>query len=159
VADGASIKFAFHIAFQGMCAASDFDIFESHFGHALGDFYRLYELAGQPPRSETSRNTALGASPDGELALAVAWSRKFRTHDLLEVTESGDVFTDYVTELFGTLVWRDSSFISSALASPARKKAPTKSDQERLGYYTARLAGQPVLDTLQRGVGALLAII
>jgi hypothetical protein len=158
VADAASIKRAFDIAFTGMCAASDFDTFEAHFGHALGDFYRLYELAGQPPSSEANRNGSLEASTNGKIALAVAWSRKFRTHDLVEVTGPGDVFTDYFTDLFGTLIWRDSSYIASVMASPTRKKPPTASDRKRAGYYRDHLAGKPVLDTLQGGIGALLAI-
>jgi hypothetical protein len=141
-----------------MRTAPDFDTVEAHFGHALGDLYRLYELAGQPPGSETSRNSILDASTDGKLALAIAWSRKFHTHDVIEVTEPGGVFTDYYTELYGTLIWRDSSYIASVMASPKRKKPPTATDRIRASYFQDHLAGQAVLDTLQRGIGALLRI-
>jgi hypothetical protein len=41
--------------FDGICTAPDVDTLEATFGDALGDFYSLYELAGHPPSSATSR--------------------------------------------------------------------------------------------------------
>lgn len=119
----------------------------------------LYELAGQPPNGEASRAAALHGSVDGKLALAVVWSRKFRTHDLIEVTEPGDKYTDKYTETYGTLEWRNDSHIASVMTSPLRKRPPRAADHTKLGYYAAHLAGRTVLDTFQRGLGALLAII
>jgi hypothetical protein len=65
VADAASIKRAFDIAFSGMLAAPDSDTFEAHLGHALGYLYRLYELAGAAAQQREEPNETLKASEEG----------------------------------------------------------------------------------------------
>jgi hypothetical protein len=92
------------------------------------------------------------------MALALAWPRKFRTHDLTPVTRPGDGYTDYYHDLFGTLIWRDHSYIVSVMVSPTRKRPPTATDRDRAGYYKDHFSGELVLDPLQRGSGALLRI-
>jgi len=92
------------------------------------------------------------------MSLALACPRKFRTHDLTPVTRPGDGYTDHYHDLSGTLIWRDHSGIASVMANPTRKRPPTATNRDRAGYYKDHLAGEPVLDPLQRGIGALLRI-
>jgi hypothetical protein len=130
-----------------MCAASDFEAAEDHFGHALADVYSLYELAKQPPSDKAARRTALEASEEGRIVLAVAWARTFNSHELIEVSRAADLYSDYYTELYGVLAWRP------------RSDFTTNHDGEgRHAFYDSLLAGKPVLDTLQKAVAALVAI-
>jgi hypothetical protein len=143
-----SPKRAFDRAFADMCAASDFEAAEDHLSHALCDFYSLYEQAKLPP-CQKLRRAALEASPAGRAALAIAWVRKFHTHRLIEVSNAGDLYSGYYTNLYGVLVWRDRADIT------------TIEDDEghRHEFYDAELAGKPTLDTLQKAVSAVVAVI
>jgi hypothetical protein len=146
VADSASIKRAFDLAFSEMCQSDNLLVFEAHFGHALGDLYRLFELAGRPPSSESGRRAALEATAEGQAALGAAWARKFRTHKLIEVTQEADF--DRYSDFYGSLAaWRPRSTFT------------TSTGPENRGlYYDKRLAGHHVLDTMRTAIQALLAI-
>jgi hypothetical protein len=129
-----------------MCDAADFKAAEDHLGHALTDFYRLYERAKQPPSSPAARKAALEATDEGKTALAIAWARKFHTHDVVEVSEAADIYSGYYTKLYGVLAWLRSSFT-------------TNSDGEHWHlFYDRYLEGRPVLDTLRTAVSAVVAI-
>jgi hypothetical protein len=141
-------KRAFDGAFAAMRDAPDFDAAVDHFGHALTDFYSLYERAKRPPSSQKLRRDALEATAEGRTALAVAWARKFPTHHLIDTTEAVDAYSGSYTPIYGVLVWR------------RRPEFTAAEDDEghRHVFYDNHLAGQPVLDTLQTAVAALLAI-
>jgi hypothetical protein len=97
---------AFDRSFAAMCEAADFEAAEDHLGHALTDFYRLYEQARQPPASPASRRAALEATDEGKTALAIAWARNFHTHDVVEVSQAADIYSGYYTKIYGVLAWR-----------------------------------------------------
>jgi hypothetical protein len=141
-------KRAFDRAFLDMCDAPDFAAAEDHLGHALTDIYSLYEQVRLPPSSQKLRRAALEATPEGRTALAIAWVRKFPTHHLIEVSEAADIYSGYYTRIYGVLVWRP------------RIEVTTTQDNEgrRHEFYDDCLAGQPVLDTLQKAVTALMAV-
>ena len=130
-----------------MYEASDFEAAEDHLGHALTDFYRLYEQAKQPPSSPASRTTALEVSPEGCTALAIAWARTFHTHDVVEVSKVTGIYSRYYTRIYGVLAWRPRSDFT----------ANTGGDGRHL-FYDTYLEGRPVLDTLQDAVSALEAV-
>jgi hypothetical protein len=132
-----------------MCAAADFEAAEDHLSHALCDFYSLYEQAKLPPSSQKLRRAALEASPAGRAALAIAWVRKFHTHHLIEVSKAGDLYSDYYTNLYGVLVWRDRADITTVEDDEGRRHE----------FYDDELAGRPTLDTLQKSVTAVIAAI
>jgi hypothetical protein len=92
-------------------------------------------LAGVAAQQQEEPNETLKASEEGWMALALAWSWKFRTHDLTPVTRPGDGYTDHYHDLSGTLIWRDHSYIASVMANPTRKRPPTATDRDRAGYY------------------------
>jgi hypothetical protein len=155
VTDSASIELAFDLAFTGMCGADTFEIAEAHFGHALCDLYRLFELVKPTANSGKSekkaaiaaREAKLKVTSEGQTALAAAWARTFRVHDVIEVTEPADLYSDYYTNLYGVLAWRPRTFAPEATYP-----------ENRGGFYDCRLAGRPVLDTMQSAFQALLAI-
>jgi hypothetical protein len=94
------------LAFVAIAEAADFEAAESHLGHTMEDLYRLYELARQPPSTKVLRDAALEATDDGKTALAMVWGRKFRTHEVVEVSQAADMYSDYYTNLYGVLAWR-----------------------------------------------------
>jgi hypothetical protein len=64
------------------------------------------------------------------------WPRKFRARDLLPVTRPGDGYPDYYRDdLFGTLIWRDHSYIASVMSNPTRKRPPTATNRDQAGCY------------------------
>ena len=140
-------KRAFDRSFAAMCDAADFEAAEDHLGHALTDFYRLYERAKHPPSSPAARKTALEATGNGKAALAIAWVRTFHTHDVVEVSEASDIYSDYYTNLYGVLAWRPRSNFTS------------NPDGEGWHlFYDRYLEGRSVLDTLQTAVSAVVAV-
>src|SRR5689334_22264304 len=94
-------KRAFDLAFAAACEAKDFDIAEARLGHAMEDVYRLYELAKRPPSTGTARDAALNTTAGGQTALAAVWARKFRTHEVIEVSQPADAYSDYYTNMYG----------------------------------------------------------
>jgi hypothetical protein len=141
-------KQGFDLAFKALCEAADFDAAEICLGHAMEDLYRLYELAKQPPSTKASRDVALEATDSGKTALAVVWARKFRTHDVVEVSRAADIYSDYLTNLYGMLAWRPRSDFTTS----------TDGRDWHL-LYDSYLEGRPVLDTLQTAVSAVMAVI
>jgi hypothetical protein len=89
------------------------------------------------------------ASPAGRAALAIAWVRNFNTHHLVEVSKVGNLYSGYYTKLYGVLVWRNRSDITAVQDNEGRRHE----------FYDTELAGNPVLDTLQNAVSAVIAVI
>jgi hypothetical protein len=140
-------KRGFDLAFASLCEAADFDTAEVHLGHAMEDLYRLYELAKKPPSSSRARDAALGTTDQGKTALATVWTRKFRTHDVMEVSRAADVYSNYYTNLYGVLAWR------------LRSDFTTTTDGRGWHLlYDTYLEGRPVLDTLQTAASAVVTL-
>ena len=149
-------KRAFALAFTAACKAEDFEAAEIHVGHAMDELYRLYELAKESSsrRDRAARDEALVKIDKGEIAGAVIWARKFRTHDSMqlsqaveavEVSQAADRYGSYYTNLYGVLVWRPRSDF-------------TTDDDNGRGwhlFYDTRLEDHPVLETLQHAAKAL----
>ncbi len=143
-------KRGFDLAFAALCEAKDFDAAESHLGHAMEDLYRLYELAGGPPLTKAkraSRDAALEATDVGKTALAIVWARKFRTHEVAEVSQAADLYSGYYTNLYGVLAWR-----------PRADFTADTDGRDWHRFYDTYLEGRPVLDTLQIAVSAVVAV-
>lgn len=141
-------KRGFDLAFVAIAEAADFEAAESHLGHAMEGLYRLYELARQPPLTKALRDAALEATDDGKTALAIVWTRKFRTHEVVEVSQAADMYSDYYTNLYGVLAWRPRSDFMA--------------DTDGRGwhlFYDTYLEGRPVLDTLQAAISAVVAVV
>jgi hypothetical protein len=149
-------KRAFALAFTAACKAEDFEAAEIHVGHAMDELYRLYELAKKSPSraDRAARDEALVKIDKGEIAGAVIWARKFRTHDSMqlrqaveavEVSQAADRYGSYYTNLYGVLVWRPRSDF-------------TTDDDNGRGwhlFYDTHLEDRPVLETLQQAAKAL----
>jgi hypothetical protein len=141
-------QLGFDLAFKALCEAADFQAAEAHLFHAMEDFYSLYELAKQPPSSKAARNAALDATSDGKTALAIVWARKFRTHDVVEVSQAADTYSDHYTNLHGVLAWRPRSDFTT-----------TTDGRGWHLLYDSYLRDRPVLDTLQTAASAVVAVI
>ena len=78
----------------------------THLSNLLCQLYRLSELVKHEFGDPTRFHDALRATPDHCAARAAMWVRNFDTHQTVVVADMDDSFTDYFTEMFGTLVWR-----------------------------------------------------
>lgn len=79
-----------------------------------------------------------GSRTDGQIVGGLTFARNFDHHDLVTVAAMGDVYTDFFTEMFGTLVWRDK------LPPPPNPRIVHGRDK----FYAQHLADKAVLDTL-----------
>jgi hypothetical protein len=140
-------KRGFDLALGAVCQAADFATAEIHLGHAMEDLYRLYELAKQPPSSRASRDAALEAVDEGKTALAIVWARKFRTHEVVEVSRPADIYSGYYTKIYGVLAWRPRSDFTADTGGRGWHM-----------FYDTYLEGHPVLDTLQTAASAVMAL-
>lgn len=100
----------------------------------LHHLFRIVEARGGIKKYEADPQLA------GHTAALVLMRHK-DTHQLVQVTEPADVFTDYFTNKFGTLVWD----------APADAVA----DNRYSKYDAAFLEGRPVLDTLRAAYDAV----
>ena len=125
----------------------------------MDELYRLYELAKKSPSraDRAARDEALVKIDKAEIAGAVIWARKFRTHDsmqlgqaleaveVVEVSQADDRYGSYYTNLYRVLVWRPRSDF-------------TTDDDNGRGwhlFYDTHLEDRPVLETLQQAAKAL----
>ena len=143
------IRRAFDAAFQRMCEAENPEIAEDELSNMLSQHYRLSELVKHEfgPAPFYDFYDALRATPERCAARAAMWVRNFDTHEAVVVADMGDVWTDYWTEMFGTLVWRPLADL------------PEQSSPWGRGDYDAQLAGRPVLDTARRAFDTLAAMV
>jgi len=141
------IRRAFDAAFQRMCEAKNPEAAEDELSNLLCQLYRLSELVKHEFGDPTRFHDALRATPDHCAARAAMWVRNFDTHQTVVVADMGDSFTDYFTEMFGTLVWRPLADL------PEQRSNYGRAD------YDAQLAGQPVLDTARRAFDTLAAMV
>ena len=119
----------------------------THLSNLLCQLYRLSELVKHEFGDPTRFHDALRATPDHCAARAAMWVRNFDTHQTVVVADMDDSFTDYFTEMFGTLVWRPLADL------PEQRSNYGRAD------YDAQLAGQPVLDTARRAFDTLAAMV
>jgi hypothetical protein len=110
------------------------------------EFTRWIE-AKQSSSSKASRDAALEKTEKGQTALALVWVRKFRTHDVVEVSKVADVYSRYYTKIYGVLVWRPRSDFNAG-----------EDGRDWHKFYDRHLEGRPVLDTLQAAISAMAAI-
>jgi hypothetical protein len=90
----------------------------------------------------------MSVTSERQAAGGAVWVRTFDTHGAVVVAYMGDSFTDYYTEMYGTLVWR------SLTDLPKKGNAHGHDDE-----YATQLAGRPVLDTVRRAFDALAAMV
>lgn len=79
--------------------------------------------------------------------LAIVWARKFRTHDVVEVSRAADVYSRYYTKIMA--------------CSPGGPVSDFKAGPDGRGWhllYDTYLEGRPVLDTLQTAASAAIAL-
>jgi hypothetical protein len=108
-----------------------------------------------------STKATLGGAPNlyqqlaqvagGDVAAAVLWVRTFDTHAAVKVGEPSDVYSNYYTNLYGVLVWKQRAQLPPA--------DPKFAAYGRDVLYDQHLAGKPVLDTTDVALRALLALL
>lgn len=83
-------KRAFALAFTAACKAKDSGAAGIQVGHAMGELYRLYELGGKSPSraGRAARDETVVKIGKGEIAGAVIWAPKFRTHDCMQLSQA-----------------------------------------------------------------------
>src|SRR4051794_18430772 len=92
-----------------MAAATDFEGVAMHFSNLLHHLYRLSELAKSKCGGAGLFYAQLYRQRGGDVAAATLWTRAFDAHDVVRVADPKDVMTDVMTELLGTLVWKQRS--------------------------------------------------
>jgi hypothetical protein len=151
------VRRAFDAAFRRMCAATMVGDLEDELSNMLHHLYRLGELCrwrlGQMPgkqlgKKEFGERLRCG-SDDLRAARAAMWVRNDDTHNLfVQVTAPAalaDVFPEYFTAMFGTLVWQ-----------PLTKTDPAAG---RHKDYADTLKGREVLGTTRRAFDALAGLL
>lgn len=124
-----SITRPFLKARKRFCEATSFDDQRDELGHMLDELFRMIELRGGVARLE--KNPA--AAPT---ALAVILFRHKRTHETTRPGAQGDVFTDFFTNMFGSLIWDAPDAVLH--------------DGRYGKYNTSSVVGKPCLDTVNR---------
>ena len=142
---------AFRTAFRHMCEAAIFDDAADQLSNMLHQLYRLSELAKATLGGAPNLYQQLAQVAGGDVAAAVLWVRTFDTHAAVKVGEPSDVYSNYYTNLYGVLVWKQ-----RAQLPPADPKFPPYG---RDVLYDQHLAGKPVLDTTDVALRALLALL
>ena len=117
-----------------MCAATTLDDLAIELANALNHLYRLSEHLkrdmGEKPFFERLRS-----STELRTVSAIRWVRGFEVHEVTEIAEVGDVYSDFYTEMYGVLVWRPLACL----------RVPTdQHGNDRV--YVDYLEGRPVLD-------------
>lgn len=126
---------AFDAAFSRYCGAGSFEGQEDEASNMLHHLYRLRSL-----RPDDFDVPSIG---NGDLVAALLWVRNRDTHRLVKIADHGDLVSNFMTNLFGGLVWAErSSFAASATAPSATK-------------YDSVATGRPVLDTLRLAFDSL----
>jgi hypothetical protein len=148
------VRRAFDAAFQRMCAATTVDDVEDELSNLVHHLYRLGELCRWrfgPPGKQLSPEDfgrVLLGSDDLRAARAVMWVRADDTHNLfMEVAPPAalaDVYPDYYTAMYGTLVWQ-----------PLTKPDSAGRDKD----YADTLKGRSVLGTTRRAFDALASLL
>jgi hypothetical protein len=144
------IRRAFDAAFQRMCEAENPETAEDELSNLLSQIYRLGELVKK--RKFGGKNArfhdALRVTPEGNTARATLWARTFDTHDAVVVGKMDDIFSDYYTKMYGTLVWRPLTDL------PAQSSSHGQHDD-----YVTYLAGCAVFDTVRQAFDTLAAMV
>jgi hypothetical protein len=145
------IRRAFEAARLRMCQLADPDCLPDELSNMLHHHYRLGELRRRRWRLTNTRtdkkafDARVQAVPG---ALGAMWIRSYDTHDAELVVEVGGLFSNYMTNLFGVLVWQPRSALPFT--------APDGDGRYR--DYDAALDGRPVLDSLSRAFDGLAAL-
>jgi hypothetical protein len=140
------IKRAFDESFKRMCSAPYDTDLEDELSNLLHHLYRLAEWARKQKglAKVDFFRAALAQSPEARPAL---WVRTFDTHDALVTASTGDVYSDYYTNMYGVLVWE-----------PLQTLQATDATFGRDNDYAVSLAGKPVLDTIRAAFDQLARI-
>jgi hypothetical protein len=81
------------------------------------------------------------------------WIRCFDTHEIAEVSATGDVYTDFYTEMYGVAVWKPVEAMGFV-------KKPTKGwPLPRYEDYQGHLENKAVLGTMQRAFDGLATLL
>lgn len=133
-----------------MCEAATLDAAVDPLNEMLNQLYRLSELAKRKHYGGDADlfYRALAGVTGGDAAAAALWARTFDVHHAFEVGESADVHSNYYTNLYGVVVWKQ----RSQLPPPN----PKHKAYGRELLYDAHMAGLPVLDTTRTALLVLL---
>ena len=131
----------FDAAFLRMCRAGDTDVRRDELSNMLHHMYRLSELCARRWQLKGD-HTAINAWVINVVpgALGGVWIRTYDTHDISSISTSGDVYSDFYTELYGVALWKP-------LATMPFVNKPTKAwGVQRYNDYQ-NLEDKAVLDT------------
>lgn len=135
----------FEGAFGRMLQASSSAETEIELTNCLHHMYRLSELKKTQGHFVNAIWVPKLLTVPG--AAGAIWSRKFDTHQIFQISELSDQYSDYFTQMFGVPRWLSSATFNS--------------DPDNLGRdadYETHLANRVVPDTLRRAYDGLLEL-
>ena len=146
------VRRPFNAAFSRMCQVGDVDLLRDELSNMLHHMYRLGELGARTwglKDDRTGFNARVKAVPG---ALGAMWIRTYDTHELFSVSTTGDVYSDFYTEVYGVAVWEPIS------AMPFANKPSKAWGIERYDDYQ-NLENKPVLDTMRHAFDGLASLL
>jgi hypothetical protein len=147
-----AVRRPFEAAFLRMRQAGDLDLLRDELSNMLHHMYRLSELCCRRWQVNPSGFNAkvVDVVPG---ALGAIWIRCYDTHDIAEVSTTGDLYTDFYTELYGVAAWKP-------VAAMHFVNKPTKgSALPRYQDYHGHLENKAVLDTMRRAFDGLATLL
>jgi hypothetical protein len=101
-----AVRRPFDAALLRMCQAGDVDLLRDELSNMLHHMYRLGELCARrwQLKGDHAGFNAKVAKVAG--ALGALWIRTFDTHEIASISTTGDVYSDFYTELDGVAVWK-----------------------------------------------------
>lgn len=133
---------AFNSAWRRLLEAESANATEIELTNCLHQMYRLSELKKSAgPYVNASWVPRLLTIPG---AAGAIWARTFDTHDVVQISELQDQYSDSYTDLYGVPCWKPSASFNS--------------NPDGLGRdvdYEAHLANEPVAETLRAAFDGL----
>jgi hypothetical protein len=146
-----AVSYAFDLAFQRICEATNDDALMAELSNALHHLFRLGELCkdriGKPTFYAADHST-----PELRQARGACWARNFDTHQLFAPAALEDVYPEFYMARYGAVVWvplPSLPMTTDVLALSARRHMD----------YAQFLDGQELLGTLRRGFDALTSLL
>jgi hypothetical protein len=147
-----AVRRAFDAAYQRMCECTEPEELRDELSNMLQHYYRLTEL--RKTRWKAVSQNFTNRDFDARVsqvpgALGARWIRTYDTHDIANVSDQADVYSNVYTAMYGVPVWKrtaDMPFIN----------VPT--DPAPYADYKANLEDRPVLDSMRAAFDGLAAL-
>ena len=147
------VRRPFDAALLRMCQAGDVDLLRDELSNMLHHMYRLGELCARRwglKGDHMGFNAKVLKAVPG--ALGAMWMTTYDTHDLFSVSTTGDVYSNFYTNLYGVAVWEPIS------GMPFVNKPSKAWGVERYDDYK-NLEDRPILDTTRRAFDGMASLL